>query len=45
MSQSDALVAFATGSENHTKANHVDTGLGDVSVIAVNEAQWADIWA
>jgi hypothetical protein len=45
MSRSDALVAFATGSENRAKANHIDTDLGDVSLIAVNEAQLAEIWA
>ncbi|MCC0033773.1 MAG: DUF4214 domain-containing protein [Hoeflea sp.] len=45
MSRSDALVAFATGSENRAKANHMDTDFGDVSLVAVNEAQWAEIWA
>lgn len=45
MSRSDALVEFATGSENRAKANHMDTDLGDISLIAVNQAQWAEIWA
>jgi len=45
MSRSDALVEFATGSENRAKAKQIDTDFGDISLIAVNEAQWAEIWA
>lgn len=45
MSRSDALVGFAMSSENRAKAQPMDSDFGDVSLIAVNQSQLADIWA